>query len=69
MVRRYREIRHRYVDVVCDITDDQMFHDIQALLHYIEALHGALARLAARDAVELASSEFDSEKGDTALTH
>lgn len=69
MVRRYREIRHRYADVVCGINDHQMFRDIQALLGYIEALHGAMARLAAREVVELASSEFDGAGDARALTH
>jgi hypothetical protein len=69
MERRYREIRHRYADVVCGVTDYQMFRDIQVLLRYIGALHEALACQAARQAAELAFYELGRGQDESARTH
>jgi len=69
MVKRYREIRHRYADVVCGVSDYQMFRDIQVLLHYIDGLHGTLARQAAREAVTQAFYEFGPDEEGSFRTH
>lgn len=63
MIQGYRQIRSRYSDVVCAVTDHQMFRDIQVLLRYIDELHHLLAGQAAAHLVGEAFAAF-SEDGD-----
>ncbi len=44
MFREYMKIRHRYEDILCGVSDYQMFRDIRLLLRYIELLHEQLAQ-------------------------
>ena len=54
MDRKYKEIRGRYDDVVCGVTDYQMFQDIRALLGYVDQLHQRMVDQAAEKAVQAA---------------
>ena len=69
MVRAYREIRERYRDTLCGVTDPQTFRDVLALLRYIDLLHASLARQAAQDLARGAFEEFGASKGTHSLTH
>jgi len=69
MVRAYREIRERYRDTLCEVRDPQMFRDILALLRYIDALHGSLARQAAQELARGVFEEFGGKQETHSLTH
>ncbi|MDF1551411.1 MAG: hypothetical protein P1P84_00040 [Deferrisomatales bacterium] len=51
MDQKFKEISGRYDDVVCGVSDYQMFRDIRSLLAYIDQLHSRLVEQAAEDAV------------------
>lgn len=51
MDRKFKEISGRYDDVVCEVSDDQMFRDIRSLLGYIDQLHQQLVDQAAEESV------------------
>jgi hypothetical protein len=69
MTPSYREIRNRYADVVCAVTDHQMFRDIQVLLRYVDELHHILAGQAAAHLVGEAFAAFAREGDRRGRTH
>ncbi|MDW7709471.1 MAG: hypothetical protein SCH98_03270 [Deferrisomatales bacterium] len=69
MSMRYRDIRDRYADEPCGFTERQMRADIQALLHYIDRLHQAMARQAAQHLVTEAFESFGTAGGTRTATH
>jgi hypothetical protein len=54
MDRKFKEIKDRCDDVVCGVSDYQMFRDIRSLLGYIDQLHHRLFEQAAEEAVRAA---------------
>lgn len=69
MDRTYREIRERYRDILCGVSDPQMFQDILALLRYIDFLHETLARHAAQDLNRSVLEDFGFNTGSRSVTH
>lgn len=61
MERKFKEIRQRYDDVVCGVSDYQMFRDIRSLLGYIDRLHGRMVEQAAEEAVRAAFHSLDGD--------
>lgn len=51
MDRKFKKIRGRYEDVLCGLSDYDMFRDIRSLLGYIDQLHRQLVDQAAEEAV------------------
>ena len=54
MDQKFKDINNRYADVVCGVSDHQMFRDIRSLLSYIDQLHRRLVDQAAEEAVRAA---------------
>ena len=54
MDRKLKQIRGRYEDVLCGVSDYDMFRDIRSLLGYIDQLHRQLVDQAAEEAVRAA---------------
>ena len=63
MGRNFKEIRNRYDDVVCGVTNDQMVQDVNALLGYIDQLHQRLVEQAAEGAVQAAFRALEDGRG------
>ncbi|MEW6489995.1 MAG: hypothetical protein AB1578_19060 [Thermodesulfobacteriota bacterium] len=69
MIQNYRQIRDRYSDAVCAVTNPQMFRDIQVLLRYIDELHHLLAGQAAAHLVGEAFAAFAQDGDRQGRTH
>ena len=54
MDRKLKEIQGRYEDVLCGVSDYQMFRDIRSLLRYIDEIHQRMVDQAAEEAVQAA---------------
>lgn len=67
MGRDYNEIKNRYRDVMCSVSERQLLEDVRALIDHVELLRAIFAREAQIRAVEEAVRFFEDDRNEAHL--